>query len=196
MNNLAMLHKVAREFDEAEPLLCEVLRIRRQVLRDRHPQTILSLNNLANLLNAMGRPADAEPLYVEAINAASDVLGDEHPTTILARYNLAALYEATKRSAQAEQLLRTILTMLQEKAPGSENVHTTKYALGVCLMSQENYAAAEEMLLAARDGLQQRADGGREKVSDDLRLCIQKLVELYEATDRPVQADEWRKRLQ
>ena len=47
---------------EAEPLMQETLRVKRETLGDRHALTLTSASNLATLLQDQGKLADAEPL--------------------------------------------------------------------------------------------------------------------------------------
>ena len=195
LNNLAMLHKADRRYDEAEPLLTEVLAVRRRILGDQHPQTITSMDNLAGVRRAMGRLTEAEQLYQEAIAAAGKTLGDEHPTTLLARFNLAALYQATGRSADAEPLLRDVLKSVEKSPPTSVGLDEARFALGICLATQAKYTEAEPLLLQVCTELQQREDRGAQPVRSRWQQGVQKLIDLFEATERPEQAAEWRKKL-
>ena len=51
----------------AEPLYREALEARREILGNRHPSTLGSINNLGALLQDKGDLAAAEPLYREAL---------------------------------------------------------------------------------------------------------------------------------
>ena len=52
-----------RKYAEATPLAIEALKIRREVLGDKHPDTATSINNLAQLYSGQAQYAKAEPLY-------------------------------------------------------------------------------------------------------------------------------------
>ena len=62
-------------------------------------------------------------------------------------------------------------------------------------MGQRKYEAAEPVLLSAYEGMKQHADqmpgGGKQS----LREALQRLAQLYEETNRPGQAAEWKKQL-
>ena len=59
----------------AEPLLREALEARREVLSERHPNTLTSINDLATLLQAKGLLDEAKTLYEEALKARREVYG-------------------------------------------------------------------------------------------------------------------------
>jgi hypothetical protein len=67
---------------------------------------------------------------------------------------------------------------------------------GGTLLGQKKYAEAEPLLLSGYEGIQQREAGIPPPVRT---LCpseaLQRLVQLYEATDRPAQAAEWKQKL-
>jgi hypothetical protein len=62
-------------------------------------------------------------------------------------------------------------------------------------MGQKNYAAAEPLLLSGWEGINQRRDkipaGNKSRLQD----AAQRLVQLYESTDRAEQAQVWKQKL-
>ena len=95
INQLGRLLKAQGQLDEARPLLEEALRVRREVLGDRHPDTLGSISNLGSLLKAQGKLDKARPLYEEALQACREVLGDRHPNTLTSINNMGVLLQAT-----------------------------------------------------------------------------------------------------
>ena len=81
------LRKLGRQ-QEALPLFEEALRLRREVLGERHPDTAFSLKNKALTLQELGRVAEAEPLFGEALALRRDRLGDGHADTIVSAEQL------------------------------------------------------------------------------------------------------------
>ena len=71
-----MLLKAKGDLAAAEPLLREVLEVRREILGNRHSDTLRSINNLGVLLYAKGDLAAAEPLYREALEVQREALGN------------------------------------------------------------------------------------------------------------------------
>jgi hypothetical protein len=64
------------------------------------------------------------------------------------------------------------------------------------LLGQHKYAAAEPLLLAGYEGMKQRATQIPAAAKFRLVEAAQRLVQLYEAWNRPEDAARWRKELQ
>ena len=54
----------------------EALKIRREVLGNKHPDTAQSIGNLGMLYSYQAQYAKAEPLYLEAFKIFRETLGD------------------------------------------------------------------------------------------------------------------------
>ncbi|WP_086606214.1 CHAT domain-containing protein [Erythrobacter donghaensis] len=102
------------DVSNALPLQAEALRLSREVLGERHPDTLLSLNNYAGTLARLGRSAEAEPLIVEALRLRREVLGERHPDTLTSLNNYAATLDGLGRSAEAEPLIVEALRLRRE----------------------------------------------------------------------------------
>merc|ERR550537_1644647 len=98
MNNLAQLLKSRLRLQEAEPLLREACQGCKEVLGEKHIETLRSTNNLATLLKDQGKREEAEELFREALAGCRETVGDSHPNTIRFAQNLAALLAAQGRS--------------------------------------------------------------------------------------------------
>ena len=70
----------------------EALRIRQEILGERHRDYASSLNNLAELYRARGDSARAEPLFRQALEINKQALGERHPDYARSLNTLAALY--------------------------------------------------------------------------------------------------------
>ncbi len=68
--------------------------MRKRVLGDEHPDTLISLNNLALLFDNKGEFDRALPLYEECLAKRKRVLGDEHHDTHDSLDNLAGLFKS------------------------------------------------------------------------------------------------------
>ncbi|MEV0088214.1 tetratricopeptide repeat protein [Saccharopolyspora sp. NPDC050642] len=69
------------ELEEAERELRAVLKIRRRVLGDDHPDTLAARANLASVLNKRGELEEAERELRAVLKIRRRVLGDDHPDT-------------------------------------------------------------------------------------------------------------------
>ena len=68
--------------------------------------------------------------------------------------------------------------------------------LGGALLGQKKYADAEPLLLAGYEGMKQREKTIPPQDKDlRLREALERLVQLYEATDKKDEAAKWRKEL-
>jgi len=62
-------------------------------------------------------------------------------------------------------------------------------------MQQKKYTEAEPLLLSGYDGMKQREGSMQWEGKFYLRDALQRVVKLYEATERPAQAAEWKQKL-
>jgi tetratricopeptide (TPR) repeat protein len=107
--------------DEAEQLGVEVLKLRKEVVGEKHLDTIMAMASLASTWRQQGRSDKAEQLEVEVLKLRKEMLGEKHPDTIMAMANLASTWWQQGRSDKAEQLEVEVLKlrkeMLGEKHP-------------------------------------------------------------------------------
>uniref|UniRef100_UPI0035647B3A CHAT domain-containing protein n=1 Tax=Sneathiella sp. TaxID=1964365 RepID=UPI0035647B3A len=127
---------------EAEPLFAEALRLRREVLGEKHFDTLGSLSGHANVLLSLGRASEAEPLLAEALLLRRELLGEKHPDTIRGLNNYASVLQDLGRASEAEPLsaeaLRLRRELLGERHPDTIN-------------SLNNYASALQDLGRANE---------------------------------------------
>ena len=98
---------------------------------------------------------------------------------------------------EAEPFLRVYLDLAGKQPFDDRFRFPAESALGACLLGQKKYAEAEPVLVSGYNGLRKhedksRASGGR----SDLTEALERLVQLYEAWDRPKEAARWRKELE
>jgi serine/threonine protein kinase len=143
------------EYDQAEKLLGEALRIRQQLFGKEHRDIATSLFHLAWLRQEMGEYAEAERLYREALALRVNLAGRDHLLTAEVMVNLAWLLahqlpEPTashERLAEAEKLLRDALRIRRERLESDHpDLAFTLLALGAVLFGREG-ADAESMAL-------------------------------------------------
>jgi hypothetical protein len=67
---------------EAEEISVKVLELRREVLGEKHPDTIESMTSLAATYYQQGQSGEAEEIYVKVLELRREVLGERHPDTI------------------------------------------------------------------------------------------------------------------
>ena len=95
------------------------MNMRKKLLGEKHPHTLLSMGNLAVTYSNQGRWNEAEQLEVQVMNMRKELLGEEHPDTLLSMGNLAVTYSNQGRWNEAElplvQLMNMRETLLGEK---------------------------------------------------------------------------------
>jgi serine/threonine protein kinase/tetratricopeptide (TPR) repeat protein len=189
--NVAGLARDRGKPEEAEARFREVLALQRKVLGEKHPDTIDTLRNLGMTLRDAKRFEEAEEYLREAVRKARDALGDESLDTLAAEYGLGLLLLKTERAAEAEQILRGV-SERSRRALGEDGAKTGQFrtAFGSALTSVGKYEEAETELLAAHGALAKRL-GEKHVLTDAARLA---LVRLYEACNRPGDAEKWRGR--
>jgi len=101
MASLAATYHNQGRYDAAETLKKRVLDLRREVVGEKHPDTISSMAELATTYHNQGRYDAAETLKKRALDLRREVVGEKHPDTISSMADLAA----TKQSGPFGLLL-------------------------------------------------------------------------------------------
>jgi len=189
MNILALIRKSQADYDEAEQLFRKILETSRKTFGQTDMITLLAVGNLAAALKGAGRYEEAEPLYLEAIEFRRQVLGEDHPYAIDSLRGLGLLRAEQGRYEEAEKLLTESLER-RRRVQGHEHVQTihNMVRLGWVYTEQQRYGEAEELLIEAFK-LSHRVLGPLDQITIE---SIGKIVDLYEAWDKPEKAKEWR----
>ena len=97
------------------------------------------------------------------------------------------------RSVDAEKYLRQSLAIRETKEPGVWSTFNTQSVLGAALLGQKKYSEAEPLLLRGYEGMKQVEN--KIPVPNKLPLseALERLVQLFDAWDKPDQAARWRK---
>jgi serine/threonine protein kinase len=212
MDNLALAYCAAGKLDLALSLLEETLRLTNAKLGPNHPDTLAAKKNLEYLRNLSTAPER----YRE--NLAR--LGPDHLDTLLARRDMAQLYLTTNRLDEGERilvelidamksrandepirvftigLLRGCLTTRERTMPDSWLTYRCKSLLGGALLGLKKYDDAEPLLIAGYEGMRKREAMIPPEGKPGLAKAVERLVQLYEATDKKDEAAKWRKELE
>jgi CHAT domain-containing protein/exonuclease VII small subunit len=110
-------------FKKALPLAKKAWKKRKEILGEKHPETLISLNNLALIYKKLGSLSHALPLYEKGYRFSKEVLGEKHPNTLLILNNLAMIYNELGRLSEAlplfEKGYRLSKEVLGEKHPNT-----------------------------------------------------------------------------
>lgn len=110
----------AGDADAALPLFYEALRLRREILGERHPDSLESLNNYAFVLNDLGRAQEAEQHFGEVLRLHREVLGERHPITLISLHNYGEALEELGRAGEAERFHAEALRLSREVLGGDD----------------------------------------------------------------------------
>ena len=113
-----------------------------------------------------------------------------------------ALAEATRalltaeKFAEAEPLARECLAIRERQLPDDWRTFNIQSFLGASLLGQKQFDQAEPLLLSGYEGMKAREEGIPPAGKPRLKEAIQRLVQLYEETNRPEKASEWKRKLE
>jgi len=196
LNSLAGLSQLRGDRDGAETLFRQALSMRRELLPAEHPAVARSLSNLGTVLRDKGKYDEAEALYREALAIVRAALPEEHPVIATRLERLALVLVDQRQYAEAEALLRESLAIRQKALPsGDRTFAATESKLGACLTLAGRYDEAEALLLRSHEILKDCPEDATPAQRMALEENVRRVVQLYEASDRPDQAAKWRAKL-
>ncbi len=181
---------------DAEVVGREMLALRRKLLDEEHPLVNGAFYSLAGLLQRQGKSSEVEAIYRERLQWLQGRLPAEEPEITATITGFAMALIEVGKFVEAERYARESLTLREKQLPGDWRVFISKSLLGISLLGQKKYAAAEPWLLSSYAGLQPDETRIPDYSKPYLKAVVQRLVELYEATDSPVPAAEWRRKLE
>ncbi|KAH8729862.1 P-loop containing nucleoside triphosphate hydrolase protein, partial [Ilyonectria robusta] len=109
--NTAESNYILGKYQNAEGLYQDTLALGRQVLGDKHPRTLTSMNNLAVVLQSQGKYEEAEAMHRKTLALTRQVLGDEHLYTLTSISNLAGVLQSQGKYEEAEAMHRKTLAL-------------------------------------------------------------------------------------
>jgi tetratricopeptide (TPR) repeat protein len=99
------------------------------------------------------------------------------------------------QASAAERYLRECVALREDAEPQSSPLLEARSLLGDALRQQGKFESAEEMLLQSHRATRELAVERPEEMGPALRRSTERIIRLYEAWDRPVEAAHWRKEL-
>lgn len=129
---------------ESEAMYRDVLRVRRQILGDEHPDILWTRHELAWVAASQGRRAEAEVAYRDILDARQRILGEEHHHTLTTHHELAWTIANQDREEEAEPILLKVAE-IRRRVLGEEHPHTlvTRHELAWVAAGQGRWAEAE-----------------------------------------------------
>lgn len=149
---------------EAEPLLRKVLRERRALLGEKHPQVPTSMRRLATVVANRGGYVEAEKLFRDASARFANLLGPDHVDVLLTKYYLAETLAAQGRYAEAEAVTGTEIESSQQMVGGGVETAVASSVVGWTLFLDGKTSEAAIFFNRALNTV--RAKGGAGTVSE------------------------------
>ncbi|MFP6870231.1 MAG: tetratricopeptide repeat protein, partial [Nitrospinota bacterium] len=117
LNNLGIIYRKLRRYQEAEPYIRRSLAIQEKTLGRDHPRVAAALQNLASFYHYQPRRQlkKAETLYKRALAIHKKTRGPEHHDVATDLGNLALLYQLQRRYKEAETLFLRSLAIYEKR---------------------------------------------------------------------------------
>jgi len=191
LDNLAIVLVEQGRLAEAESMLRESLAISIKARLD----DTSSLKLLADLLKRQEKMSEAEALYGEWLQSLHARLPSDDPALAAALATCTSELLVQEKFAEAEPLARECLAIREKQLPDDWLTFSARSTLGGCLLGQKKYSDAASLLLSGYQGMKQREHKIPPVGKARLKETIQRLVRLYEATERPDQVAQWKTEL-
>ena len=193
MDNLAHALRSAQKQDESLAVFKELFSLMTDKLGAEHPDTQANKFQLALAYRGTGNLDQAVVLFQEIYQSRKSEFGLTHNATLGILRDLADTLSTAKEFDKAESFYRELLESQTTIGPERIETQLAKLALGNNLFRQENFAAAEPLLLAGYQGLNANRATGHER---RLAAAIRRLVEFYTAWGKTDEAAKWQKELE
>lgn len=143
----AMVMAKMGDFEGAEPLMQQVVDVRREKLGNTHPKTTQAINNLGFLLLNMDRQSEAERLFREAIELDEKIYGDSHAQLATDLNNLGLVLADFGRIDEAIAVHRRALAIRRESLPKHHpDTILSLLNMAMAIMKDGRFADAEPVL--------------------------------------------------
>lgn len=192
MAALGWLYHSQGVLGKAEDQLCNALEAARTGIGEMHLYSLHLMHGLGALYLTQERYNEAKLLLENALEIGIDLLGEENWYTLKIMNTLAKLYASQGHYTSAEKTFRQVLeARIRIWSANHPDILETKNDLALLCKEQARYDMAEELLLEA-------IDGRRLKLGDTHPHTLESwhnLIELYEARNKPEEAEKWRSKL-
>jgi len=112
---------------------------------------------------------------------------------VILHTHIGRAYLGQKKWSEAEPHLREYLTLREkENWPDHWTMFDAQSLLGGSLLGQKKYADAEPLLLKGYEGMKQREKAIPKEGETRIPEALDRLIELYTATNKPDEAKKWR----
>jgi serine/threonine protein kinase/tetratricopeptide (TPR) repeat protein len=185
--NLGVNYRDSGRLQEALALLEEA-----QQAAKKYPALRWVVGELLDAYAHAGENAKLAQLLQEQLTEARTALPKDSPQLAGQLAQIGLLLLQQKQGTEAEPLLRESLAIRAKAQSDAWTTFNTQSLLGGALLGQKKYAEAEPLLLKGYEGMKQREKTIPPLAGTRLPEAIDRLIELYTATDRPDEVTKWR----
>ena len=194
LNQLALILEEEGKQEEAESVILRALELCKKLPDGGHPTMATALLRLGYVLETKGDLPGAESMCRQALEMRRKMLGNDHPYVASALDRLASVLGREAKLAEAITLLRERVAIYEKIMPDAWEVFGARIRLAEGLLEQQESAEAESLLISGYQGLKAREEKVPANRKSLLQRAVQELVRLYQATGKPDQATEWRRK--
>ncbi|MCA9286329.1 MAG: serine/threonine protein kinase [Phycisphaerales bacterium] len=170
---------------QAEPQLREALEMRRHILGDDHPDTLVSIYTLGRFTGTTGGLDEGEALTRQALEGQRRVLGEDHLDTLSTEILLGFLLRMKGNVPEAEQYVRDGYERLRRTVgPDDKTTLMAAQEMGTLCMVQGRLEEAEAFfreMLAGRQRTLGQDDPGTLVARSFLRVLLERQGRFAEA---------------
>jgi len=191
LTRLALVLQRQEKYDEAQAAWREALEICNRQYAEEDRLTLRCMNGLGRTLIQQDQFKEAEPLLRKLLGSERQTLSANDPRLAQRLIQLGMTLHGLDRHAEAEPLLRECVQIRQIALPeGDWLTFNAMSVFGECLSHQGRFAEAEPLLL---QGFEQMSPPT--VVQSRKGEALQRVIDLYEAWDKPDKSAEWRAKL-
>jgi eukaryotic-like serine/threonine-protein kinase len=193
--NLAWGYLAAGKLDRSIPLMEETVEKMKIELGSDHPRTISGMRNLARGYEDIGKLKQADFLLRDVLERQRKMKDSNASELAATLFLLGRNLILQGRYAESEPLARKCLEIQERAMPESWRLFCSKSILGAALLGQKKYADAETLLLEGYEGMKNRESQIAYVFRCYLTESLDRLVQLYDATNKPEKSKIWREKL-
>jgi tetratricopeptide (TPR) repeat protein len=206
--NLGSVVGAEGRLSEAERCYREALAISGRLARTDNPSAVsLSLDGsfrlsvpalldeLAGTLRSESKLGDVEQMYKEFLPLLRARLPESDFELAHAVDMLTVTLLEKGKFAEAEPLATECLALYNKQNSNDWHVSNSRHLLGACLLGEKQYAKAEPLLLSGYEGIRPGDGTVSNERKQHLTEVLRRLVQLYEETNQPERAAEWKRKL-
>ena len=193
LRNLAMLRYNQAELVGAEALVRQALKIELAAFGPVSVGVASARSSLGRILLARGELEQAESELLQALDARRQLFDPDHEGIAFVERNLAAVLLEAGAPGTAEVLLARAQVALRSRLPADDwQIQELESLMGAVFLERRLFEAAEPCLVDSYRALEKTR--GSEAIYT--KQALERLIRLYEAWEKPMQADEYRQMLE